>query len=108
MWLVISLPLLGIKRNETERDITTKGVTTYPVNTALSYLLAEVDTVTTQLEFPVVGVTNASGNGLLFLQFFQWTQLMIGINEELAESGVIGCNAINIIKRIHGYIMPHT
>lgn len=104
----ILLAEFGVENDEVVSEVASKGATKHLMGAALGDILVKVDVVTAQLTFPVDGVGNASGNGLLFLQFFQWTQLMIGINEELAESVVIGCNAINIIKRIHSYIMPQT
>ncbi len=100
----IILPLLSIEENEPIRDITTNGVTAYPMDTTLGYLLAEVDMVTTQLEFPILGVTNAIGNGLLFQQFFQWTQLMIGIDGELLEPGDIGADAGDVVRGIVHFV----
>lgn len=74
------------------------------MDAALGYILVKVDAVTTQLTFAVDGVDNAAGNKLLFKQFFQWTQPMIGINEELAESGVIGADAGDVVRGIVHFV----
>lgn len=74
------------------------------MDAALGNILVKVDAVTTQLTFAVNGVGNADGNGLFCQQFFNRTQLMIGIDGELLEPGGTGSDAGGIIGRIIHFV----
>ena len=67
------------------------------MNTSLSYIFIKIDAIAAQLTFSVDKVGYATGNGLLFHQFFHRTQLTVSINERFLESGKIGSNAGGVI-----------
>lgn len=98
----ILLTTFGVEKDEVVSEVAAKGVSKHLMGAALGDILVKVDAVTTQLTFAVDGVDNAAGNKLLFQQFFQWTQLMIGINEELLESREKSSNTGGVIWiRVH-------
>lgn len=98
----ILLTTFGVEKDEVVSEVAAKGVAKHLMGAALGDILVKVDAVTTQLTFSVDGVDNAAGNKLLFQQFFQWTQLMIGINEELLESRETSSNTGGVIWiRVH-------